>query len=164
MSRYYLDVRRTSVSSEGIHLIGEVLFERLKSRAVYAVGGMAIGAVPLVSATVMMSSLHGVPLEGFWVRPESKKHGTGRVVEGRLEEEARVVILEDVVTTGESVVQAIKSAQELRCKIVAVIALVDRLEGGRRNLWLNGITDYESVYTIEDFGMPHPRGKRASHA
>lgn len=157
--KYNLDVRRTSVSAEGARLIGEVMFERLRTKSVCAVGGLAPGAIPLVSATVMTASFHGWPMEGFWVRPVSRKDGHGQVLEGALEEGARIAIVEEVVDTGENVYRAVKSAWELGCNVVAVISLVDLLEGCKWRMRNNVTNDYESIYTIEDFDVK-PRDVR----
>src|SRR4051812_39393494 len=101
-SDYFIDGKMTEVCSEGAHLIGEVLYERTKDLDVDAIGGLQVGAVPLTTAAVMTYHRHGRTMEGFWVREEIKSHGTQKRVEGKLPEGARVVILEDVLTKGNS--------------------------------------------------------------
>ena len=134
-SNFYIDCKQVSLTAEGHFLIGQ-LFRAVIDRVApgaEAVGGLTLGADPLVSATSLMSFLAGRPLHGFLVRKEPKGHGTGQWLEGRsrLRAGMPVVILEDVVTTGASTLRAIERARGAELEVVHVVALVDREEGGR---------------------------------
>jgi orotate phosphoribosyltransferase len=134
-SNFYIDCKQVSLTAEGHFLIGQLfraVIDRVAPQA-EAVGGLTLGADPLVSATSLMSFLAGRPLHGFLVRKEPKGHGTGQWLEGRARLRAgmQVVILEDVVTTGGSTLRAIERARGAELEVVHVVALVDREEGGR---------------------------------
>jgi orotate phosphoribosyltransferase len=92
-------------------------------------------------------------MEGFWVRDEVKKHGTQKVIEGGLVPGSRVAILEDVVTKGGSSLKAIEEVRKIGCEVVCVLALVDRLQGGRELFLQHGVTDFRPVFTIRDLGV-----------
>jgi orotate phosphoribosyltransferase len=155
-SDYYIDGRMTEVFSKGAHLIGEVLYERTKDLRIDALGGLAVGAVPLTTAAVISYHLHGRTMEGLWVRDQAKGHGTQKVIEGNLPPGARVVILDDVTTEGKSALKAVQAVRERGCEVVRVLALVDRLQGAERLFRSEGIADYQSVFTIRDFGVDVP--------
>lgn len=153
MSDYYIDGKMSEVFSEAAHLIGEALYERTRALGIDAIGGLEIGAVPLTTAAVISYHLHGQMMEGFWVRDKAKTHGTRKVVEGNLKAGARVVIVDDVITTGMSAVKAIKEVKEMGCEVVLALALVDRLQGAEQVFRAEGIANYEAVFTIRDFGV-----------
>ncbi len=140
-SDYYFDCRVTALHAEGSELIGNLFFEAVSEiiasgTPVKGVGGMTMGADPLVSATTVVSSQKGQPLNGLLVRKESKGHGTNQFVEGLANFEAGdpVVVLEDVVTTGGSLLKACQRIESAGLKIVAVCCILDREEGGREKL------------------------------
>ena len=140
-SDYYFDCRVTALHAEGSELIGNLFFEAVSEiiasgTPVKGVGGMTMGADPLVSATTVVSSQKGQPLNGLLVRKESKGHGTNQFVEGLANFEAGdpVVVLEDVVTTGGSLLKACQRIGSAGLKIVAVCCILDREEGGREKL------------------------------
>ena len=151
-SDYYIDVRLTSVSSEGARLIGEVIYDQTKDLDIVALGGLAMGAVPLTTAAVIAYSQHGRAMEGFWVRDKAKEHGTQKTVEGLLKPGSRVAIVEDVATTGTSAIKAVDAVRNLGCEIVLVLALVDRLRGAEELLRKQGLR-YRAVLSIEEFGV-----------
>ena len=153
VSDYYIDGRMTAVFSEAAHLIGEVLYEHTRDLNIDAIGGLEVGAVPLTTAAVISYHLHGRKMEGFWVRDKVKAHGTQKLVEGNLQRGARVVIVDDVITKGSSAIKAVKEAQNLDCQVVLVLSLVDRLQGAGELLKENGIENYQSVFTLRDFGV-----------
>lgn len=126
-SHYYIDGRMTSLSAEGAHLAARLWLPFL--RDVEAVGGLTMGADPLVGAILCLAHQEQVRLDGFIVRKEVKQHGTMKRVEGPLKNGARVAIVEDVVTSGGSAWKAIEAVKELGCRVVRVLALVDREEG-----------------------------------
>lgn len=134
-SDFYIDCKQTVLGAEGHFLVGS-LFQRwvtLAAPSVEAVGGLTMGADPLASAIATMSYLAGRPLTAFYVRKEPKGHGTGQWIEGAkgLRPGMPVAIIEDVITTGGSAAKAIARAREFGLQVAAVLALVDREEGGR---------------------------------
>jgi orotate phosphoribosyltransferase len=152
-STYFIDGKMSMVSSAGAYLIGQVLFEHSQDLAFDAIGGLAAGAIPLATSAAIGYHLNGRPMEGFWVRNEVKDHGTKKRVEGNVKPGSRVVILEDVVTRGQSALKAIDAVREIGCEVVRVLTLVDRLQGGEALFREKGITDYRAVFTIRDFGV-----------
>ncbi|HXZ18737.1 MAG TPA: orotate phosphoribosyltransferase [Candidatus Acidoferrales bacterium] len=140
-SNYYMDCRLTTLDPEGSVLIGHAILELLAQKGIraHAIGGMSIGADPIVSAVVTMSSLEERPIRGFLVRKERKEHGRQKLIEG-IDPQAsggavkNVVIVDDVCTTGKSTFDAIAAAETEGMKVVAVISLVDREEGGSEAL------------------------------
>ena len=148
-SPYYVDCRPTTFSAEGLALIGEIVFEMLKNLGVDAVGGLTLGADPMAHAVALTSYLKGQPINSFSVRKEPKGHGAGRQVEGDVKSGDKVVIVEDVITTGGSTLKAIAAAQEFGLQVVKVIILVDREEGGREAVE-QVFPLVEAVFTISE--------------
>lgn len=132
-SDYYFDCRVTALSAEGSWLIGSLFNDLLADLAIRGVGGMTLGADPLVSATTVISWERGRPLHGLLVRKEAKGHGTGQFVEGlgNFAPGDSVAMLEDVVTTGGSLLKACERVRDAGLNIAAVCAILDREEGGR---------------------------------
>lgn len=135
-SDYYFDCRVTALHAEGSWLIGRLFNDLLKELDIRGVGGMTMGADPLVSATTVLSHELGRPLHGLLVRKESKGHGTNQFVEGlgNFQSGDPVAMLEDVVTTGGSLLKACDRVRDAGLNIVAVCAILDREEGGREKL------------------------------
>jgi len=152
LSDYYVDAKTTEVFSEGAHLIGEAIYQHTKDMEVDAIGGLEMGAVPLTTAAVIAYHQHGGKMEGFWVRDKAKDHGTKKIIEGGLREGARVVIVDDVVTTGASAQKALTEVKRLGCDVVLVLAIVDRLQGAESCFRQEGVC-YRSIFTIRDFGV-----------
>lgn len=117
--------------------------------------------MPLTTAAVISYHHHNRKMEGFWVRDKEKGHGTRKLVEGNLKDGARVVIVDDVITRGSSAVKAIKEVQAKGCAVVLVLTLVDRLKGAEELFRAAGVTNYQSVFTIRDFGVEADATKRA---
>ncbi len=153
VSNYYIDGKMTEVFSRGAFLIGEIVYERTKDLAIDAIGGLEVGAVPLTTAAVISYAQHGREMEGFWVRDKVKEHGTQKLIEGKLQRGARVVIVDDVITRGTSSVTAARAVQGLGCEVVMVLALVDRLCGAEQLFKELGIANYQPIFTIRDFGV-----------
>lgn len=153
VSNYYIDGKMTEVHPRGAYLVGEVLYERTRDLGIDAIGGLEVGAVPLATAAVISYYLHGRHVEGFWVRDEVKRHGTGKLIEGKLDQGARVVILDDVVTEGKSAIKAVNAVRGIGCEVVQVISLVDRLAGARELFRQHGIEHYRPVFTVSDLGV-----------
>ena len=152
-SDFFIDCKQTVLTAEGHALAGEVLYEALfPLEHCVAVAGVELGGCPLASAVSMVSFLRGAPLDAVYVRKEAKDHGSQRLLEGtsRLKPGARVAILEDVVTTGGSTLKAAEKITVAGYVVSAVIALVDRLEGGGEAIEAAGFA-FTSIYTRDDF-------------
>jgi len=137
-SSYYVDCKMTTLSPEGLNLVGRLIVSRLKELGVRYVGGMTLGADPIASAAAAMSWDEGYPVEAFIVRKKVKGHGTGKQIEGPLPEGAEVVVVEDVTTTGRSALEAADAVEAHGCRIAEVITLLDRMEGGKENIEARG--------------------------
>jgi orotate phosphoribosyltransferase len=153
VSNYYIDGKMTEVFSRGAYLIGEVIYERTQGLDIDAIGGLEVGAVPLTTAAVIAYHKHGREMEGFWVRDRVKEHGTEKLIEGNLAPGSRVVVVDDVVTKGKSVVKAFDAVSAIGCEVVLVLSLVDRLAGAERLFREHGIAAYRPVFTIQDLGV-----------
>jgi orotate phosphoribosyltransferase len=129
-SDFYVDVKQTVMSADGALLVGRLVFERLRAAGVQCVGGMAVGAVPLIAATLVAAGHAGWTLDGFFVRKEAKAHGTARRIDGRFVPQANIALVEDVVTTGESTLQAIEAVEQSGGHVGLVVTVVDREEDG----------------------------------
>ena len=135
-SAYYVDARRTTMTAEGQRLTGKIAYDLIDEAGwdVTHVGGLTLGADPVTYAIAHHSTSREHVLDGFTVRKEAKGHGTDRQIEGGLPTDARVVIVEDAVTSGASAIRAIEAVREHGATIAGVICLVDRKEGGRARL------------------------------
>jgi len=133
-SDYYVDCRTTTLHAKGAELTGRVFLELFQQRGwkPQAIGGLTLGADPIVVAAAVISAQAGTPIHGFLVRKAEKAHGMGRRIEGFQEKGARVVIVDDVCTTGSSTIQAIEAAREFGFKVIGVACLVEREEAGGR--------------------------------
>lgn len=148
-SRYYFDTRRVVLSSQGAFLAARVLWEKIKILPVNTVGGPALGADPLLGALAVLSYFEGLHYDFFIVRKESKKHGTRKQIEGSLlkSSSSKVLLIDDVLTTGTSLLGAVKAVQNEGAKILKAIVLIDREEGGKENLAQEGIP-LETIFTM----------------
>jgi orotate phosphoribosyltransferase len=148
-SRYYIDAKRTLMDAEGAHLVARLLLEKMQEAGANAVGGPSIGADFIVPAVAAWSFQQGHPVEAFVVRKEPKKHGQRRLIEGNLSEGAKAVLVDDVITTGGSVIRAVKAVREEGGEVLKVLCLVDRKEGGAENLAAEGIP-LEGIFQIDE--------------
>lgn len=153
-SHYYIDGRKITLSAEGASLIALGVLDLLAAHPeVAAIGGLTLGADPIVGATLALAPAHARPeLRGFLVRKQSKAHGTGNLVEGPLEPGSTVAIVDDVATTGGSSLQAIEAVQALGCRVALVAVVLDRLEGASQTFSIHGIP-FHSLLTIRDLGL-----------
>jgi orotate phosphoribosyltransferase len=151
---FYLDAKQVVLDAHGAMLVGRAILERLRSLGSLpaAVGGMSIGADPITSAVITMAGVEGLPLKGFMVRKEPKDHGTKKYVEGPVEPGQRVVIVEDVTTTGGSSLLAIDRVHEFGLVVERVVTVIDRLAGAKDAFAARGIP-LESLVTIRDLGL-----------
>jgi orotate phosphoribosyltransferase len=152
---YYLDGKQITLHSEGLRLVSEGLLELLEGVPYQAIGGMSIGADPIIGGVLAASGTRGGNLLGFLVRKEPKGHGTKRFVEGPVQPGMKVVIVDDVVTTGGSSLDAIDRIQEFGCEVVQVVAIIDRMEGGAASFSARNLP-FASLLTIRDFGIAPP--------
>jgi len=137
-SDFYVDGKQTTLDAEGAYLCGRLIYQLLKDsdKEIQAVGGMTLGADPLVTAASMVSYIEGSPIPAFIVRKESKKHGTEAYIEGQsnMPEGCWVALLEDVVTTGGTLLKVIERVERQGYKVGSIITVVDRQEGGKEVL------------------------------
>ena len=154
-SDFYLDLRRTLMRPAGQKLAGELLLARLMQGPwVDAVGGMAVGAVPLVSAVLSAAAHHDPesPLVGFFVRKQAKSHGLGRRIEGSFAVGQTVALVEDTTTTGGSTLEAVEAVEAEGGKVARVLCLVDRGEGAREAFSGRGL-ELEALFTRADLPL-----------
>lgn len=150
-SDYYLDCRLTTLDARGALLTGYCILELLDEMGVNpdAIGGLSMGADPVVSAAIVASAIENRPLPGFLVRKEAKQHGRQKQIEGIENLRGKkVAIADDVCTTGGSTLQAIEAAEQAGAQVIAVISLVDREEGGSDTL--RATYNYRSVFTARE--------------
>ena len=140
-STIYVDARLTTMSPEGLSLIGPVALATIRAAGWTpdAIGGLTLGADPVSYAVSYASALAGEPVRAFTVRKEAKQHGTGKLIEGPYRAGDRVVVIEDVITTGGSAQRAIEALRAAGGVVLGVLAVVDREEGGREALEQGGI-------------------------
>jgi orotate phosphoribosyltransferase len=154
-STYYVNSKKAIFNGEAVALLAEVLYDLTKDLGVQAVGGLEVGAIPIAAALALRYHQAGRPVEGFFVRKQAKGHGSQERVEGVLNRGDRVLVVEDVVTSGESVLQAIGEVEKAGGRVVAVSCVVDRLEGGGERL---AKYDFRPIFTIRDFGVEPAAG------
>ena len=147
MSNYYFNCKTVTLHPEGMYLIGNTIFAMIKDLNVKGIGGLTLGADPIADAVAYTSYLKESPIEAFVVRKTAKAHGTMQWIEGNVKAGDRVVIVDDVITTGKSTIEAITRAKEAGLDIVKVIALVDRQEGGYENI-MEQLKDIKGDYKL----------------
>ena len=133
-SSYYFNCKTTTLDPEGMYLIGHILFEMLRHSDVTAAGGLTLGADPIANALSMISYQKGTPIKSFVVRKDIKGHGTKSAIEGNVHRGEKIVIIDDVITTGGSTITAMEIARDAGLVIDRVVTLIDREEGGRENI------------------------------
>ncbi|MBI5144580.1 MAG: orotate phosphoribosyltransferase [Candidatus Omnitrophica bacterium] len=153
ISNYYLDGRIITLSPEGAYLVASIILDYIKDKDIVAIGGPTLGADPMVGAIAALSHLQKIPLRTFIVRKSAKEHGTQRQIEGpALKKEDKVILIDDVATTGKALIEAKNALQELGVKVDTAIVIVDRNEGARENLAKVGLK-LESIFNIKDLGI-----------
>ncbi len=152
-SDFYVDGKQTTLDAEGSYLCGKLIYDIMQKspQKISAVGGMTLGADPLVTAASLVSYLEKAPIPAFIVRKESKKHGTEAYIEGQsnMPEGGWVALLEDVVTTGGTLIKVIERVEKQGFKVGLIITVVDRQEGGKEALAEAGYS-MESIFTREE--------------
>ena len=152
MANFYLDCRKLTLDGEGANVIAAGILDLLEKDMPDAVGGMAIGADPITASVITLAHQRGHQLKGFIVRKQPKEHGTGQQVEGPIESGQRVVILEDVTTTGGSCLAAIDHARNFGLVVDRAITIVDRLEGAGPRFEAANVK-LQSLVTIQQLGI-----------
>jgi orotate phosphoribosyltransferase len=153
-SSYYIDCRLATMSAEGMGLIGRMgwaAIQRMGWRPA-AIGGLTMGADPVAYAIAAASFGSTAPVDAFSVRKEPKDHGTGRLIEGNLNWGDAVVVVEDVITSGGSALKAVAAVEEAGGRVLGVLAVVDREEGGRAVLETDGLR-VVTLTTASDLGL-----------
>lgn len=153
-SSYYIDCRPTTMSAEGLVLIGRMGWAAVQAAGWQpaGVGGLTMGADPVAYAIAAASLGSNTPVDAFSVRKHTKDHGTGRLIEGNFRSGDAVVVVEDVITSGESARTAISTIEQAGGRVLGIVAVVDRQEGGRRSLETLGHT-VVALTTVRDLGL-----------
>lgn len=151
-SSYYINCKMATLDSEGLYLISELMLDKLDGIDCDAVGGLTLGADPIVGAMTALAHKRGRKLTGFIVRKEAKDHGTRGQVEGPLQPGMKVAIIEDVATTGGSAGKAIEAAQGMNCEIKKILVIVDRRQGAEEKFSGMGI-DFDPIFRKEELGL-----------
>lgn len=151
-SNYYIDGKFISLTSDGLAYFAKVILEMIKDDNANYIGGPTLGADPIIGGAVAMSHLIDRPIDGFIIRKEQRDHGRMRMIEGPLKENENVVIVEDVTTTGGSVLKGIKMVEEMGCKVVRVICLVDRLQGADENFRSAGY-NFTPIFRVNELDI-----------
>ena len=145
-SNFYFNCKPTTLDPEGMNLIGSIIFDMVKDSSITAAGGLTLGADPIANALSVISYQKGKPIKSFIVRKDVKDHGTRSAIEGSVKSGDRVLIIDDVITTGGSTITAIEQARKAGLIVDCVITLIDREEGGRENIQQH-IENIRSVLT-----------------
>jgi orotate phosphoribosyltransferase len=148
-SHFYVNCKPTTMSPRGMFLVGHLVFDAVKDLKPDGVGGLTFGADPMAMATAFVSELKATPMNAFSIRKTQKDHGIVRWIEGDMTSGQRVVIIDDVVTTGGSTIQAIERARSEGLEVVKAVILVDRQEGGLENV-REHVPDVTAIVTRDD--------------
>ena len=155
-SDFFIDCKQAVLTAQGHHLVGQLMLDGLRHLPKCdAVAGVALGGCPLASAVSLMSQIRARPVPALYVRKAAKDHGTAQLIEGPLTPGMRVVMVEDVVTTGGSTLQAVDTLKGAGVQVVGAVVLVDRLEGGIEHLRRAGL-EVVALYTRRDFVDDEP--------
>jgi orotate phosphoribosyltransferase len=148
-SNFFFDMKKTMLDPEGASLLADLLFDMIRVEDVDYIGGLETGAIPIIAA-ICVRSWPEKPIKGFFVRKETKGHGTDQRVDGHIERGTNVILFEDVTTTGGSAMQVVNQARQFECTVLKVISVVDRLEGAEENFRAAGI-EFDALFTWRDF-------------
>ena len=148
---FYLDMKPTMFHPEGANLLSNLVLDRIEDLNPDYIGGLELGAVPLVTAVSLVSGLRNRPVPGFFVRKRVKGHGTKKLIEAVRELEGKsVVILDDVTTTGGSAMEAVSAVQDAGAKVVLVLSIVDREEGATES-YRNANLPFDQLFRVSEF-------------
>lgn len=149
-STYYVNSKKVLFHAEALTLLGELLYDATHDLDFQAMGGLEVGAIPMAAAALTAFHRNGRHLEGFFVRKKAKEHGAKDLVEGQVSAGNKVVVIDDVLTTGGSVVQAIEAVEAKGATVARVVCICDRLQGAREAL---AKYDFRPLFTVRDFGI-----------
>jgi orotate phosphoribosyltransferase len=149
-SDYYFDMKMTMLDPEGAHVLARLILDELQDFEVERIGGLELGAVPLIAPLAIESLLQDRPIAGFIVRKASKDHGTRKAIEGESVKGKNVVVIEDVTTQGRSALYAVEEARRAGAKVQLVLSVVDRNEGARELFKREGI-DFKFLFEAAAF-------------
>lgn len=160
VSRFYFNCKRVTLDPEGQVLIGHLIFEKVKDLDIQGIGGLTLGADPIANAVSYTSWIRGRPIQAFVVRKAQKEHGIPARIEGNLREGDRVVVVDDVITTGGSTIQAIRACKAAGLQVVRAVVLVDRQEmNGRENI-LQEVDAVDALVLRDDIMALHASRRR----
>lgn len=151
-STYYIDGKLLSLMPEGLNYLSRVILEMIDGEKVDAIAGLTLGADPIIAGVATLSYESKKPVAGLIIRKEKSGHGREKRIEGPLRKGMRVVVVEDVVTTGSSSFKAIEALEEAGCEVVKVIAMVDRLQGGGEAFAAKKYK-FEPIFTLKDLAI-----------
>lgn len=149
VSDYYIDGKRVTLDSEGLWYLSEIILAIIVKHQIKIIGGMELGAVPIVAGVLVRAGECGFPLHGLIVRKQKKGHGTAKEIEGELNPGDEVALVDDVVTTGSSLIKCIEVMEQKRAMVKKVIAMVDRNEGAKENLAKVGY-ELEAIFNVSE--------------
>jgi orotate phosphoribosyltransferase len=151
-SNYLFQLKQTALLPEGAALLGEIIVEYMKGRKIVCIGGLELGAVPIVSSVAPVSYLKGYPVDAFFVRKAQKEHGARERIDGHLRAGAEPLMVDDVATTGDSILKAIEgmNRDQRSCNVQCALVVVDREEGAAENLAQRGI-QLAAIFKRSDF-------------
>jgi orotate phosphoribosyltransferase len=152
-SSYYVNSKKVLFHAEAISLLGDLLYDATKDLQFQAIGGLEVGAIPMAAAALTAYHRAGREMEGFFVRKQPKGHGSKDRVEGQVVAGDKVVVIDDVLTTGGSVLQATEAVEALGATVLRVVCICDRLQGASEAL---AKYDFRPLFTIRDFGIEPP--------
>jgi len=151
-STYYINGKMATLDSEGLNMAAEIFLDMIENIECDGVGGPTLGADPIIGAIIALAHNRGRKLSGMIVRKEAKDHGTGKLIEGPIESGMKVVVIEDVTTTGGSPGRAVEAFRAAGCEVVKVMTIVDRQQGAAEKL--SGMkVNYESIFTKQELGL-----------
>jgi orotate phosphoribosyltransferase len=149
LSRFYVNCKPVTLSARGMYLVGHLIFEQIRDKALAGVGGLTFGADPLAVAAAFVSEIKKQPLNAFSIRKTRKDHGIARWIEGDMRPGQTVAIIDDVATTGGSTVKAIERCREEGLQVIKAVILVDRQEGGLENIRRH-VDDVAAIVTRDE--------------
>ena len=149
-SRYYINSKKVLFHAEAITLLGELLYEATADLDIQAIGGLEVGAIPMAASALVAYHRAGRPMEGFFVRKQAKSHGSRDLVEGKVGPGDRVAIIDDVLTTGGSALQACQAVEAVGASVARVVCICDRLQGAGATL---AAYEFRPLFTVRDFGI-----------
>jgi orotate phosphoribosyltransferase len=162
LSSFYVNCKPTILTPRGMYLVGHLMFEAIKDLRPQGVGGLTFGADPIAMATAFASELMGLPINAFSIRKTKKDHGIAQWVEGDIQPGARVVVIDDVVTTGGSTIKAVERARENGLEVVRAVVVVDRQEGGLENI-RSHVPDVRALITRDELLAVYQQSDAAAH-